>query len=101
MIEEKTKDGHGRRPVINESINVVVNDSATFTLTTDNEGYVVIKDRPKGYYNIKVARVDCQPQEIKGIIIGEGKTAYVTFQLTCASYINSLTKKERKKLGYK
>lgn len=38
---------------------------------------------------------------MNGITIGESKRAYLTFELTCPNYVNSLTKKELKKLGIK
>ncbi len=100
-IQERIKSGDGRQYVTTESITIVLNDSITHILTTDQEGSVSIKSLQKGKYKVKIIRTGCQASEVRDIIIGEGKTAYVTLLLTCASYINSLTKKEKRKLGYK
>jgi len=98
---EKSKDPKGNLLLVNEPVTFTLNDSTKYNLTTDDEGYADIKDLKPGSYSVSVGRKDCQTTTVRDIKIGEGKTAYVTFNLTCLSYINSLTKKERKKLGYK
>lgn len=100
-VREKTKSAERNSLVINESITIVLNDSTKHSLITNSEGDVPIKNLQPGKYNIKIIRRDCEISEVKGIVIGKGKTAYVSITLTCQAYINSLTKKEKKKLGYK
>ena len=101
-VSESVKNETGRQIVANQSLTITLNDSTNLTSTTDAEGYTpIIKNLSPGKYKVKVARTDCQSYEVRDIIIGEGKTAYVGILFTCTSYINSLTKKEKKKLGYK
>jgi hypothetical protein len=49
--------------------------------TTDMDGYAMIKPLTPGKYDVKGVYVGYQAQEIKGIIVGESKTAYVTIEL--------------------
>jgi hypothetical protein len=39
--------------------------------------------------------------ETKGIEVRENKTTYVEVKLICQDYLNSLSKKEKRKLSYK
>lgn len=50
--------------------------------TTDMDGYAMIKPLSPGKYDVKGVYVGYQAQEIKGIIVGESKTAYVTIELS-------------------
>ncbi|MBK6522764.1 MAG: TonB-dependent receptor [Sphingobacteriaceae bacterium] len=50
--------------------------------TTNMDGEVIIKPLRPGKYNVKGVYVGYKPQEIKDIIVGEGKTAYVTIGLS-------------------
>jgi len=49
--------------------------------TTDMDGYAIIKPLEPGKYDIKGVYVGYQPKEIKGVIVGEGKTTYQTIEL--------------------
>jgi hypothetical protein len=49
--------------------------------TTDMDGYAVIKPLSPGKYDIKGVYVGYKAQEIKGVVVGEAKTAYVTIEL--------------------
>lgn len=49
--------------------------------TTDMDGYAMIKPLTPGKYDVKGVYVGYQAQEIKGVIVGEAKTAYVTIEL--------------------
>jgi len=46
--------------------------------TTDVNGECFLKPLPPGTYDVKAVYVGYQTKEIKGILVGEGKTAYVT-----------------------
>jgi hypothetical protein len=50
--------------------------------TTDMDGYATIKPLSPGKYDVKGVYVGYQAQEIKGIVVGESKTAYVTIELS-------------------
>ncbi len=49
--------------------------------TTDMDGYAMIKPLTPGKYDVKGVYVGYQAQEIKGVIVGEAKTAYITIEL--------------------
>ncbi|MCD6019253.1 MAG: TonB-dependent receptor [Bacteroidetes bacterium] len=46
------------------------------------DGYAMIKPLAPGKYDVKGIYVGYQAQEIKGIVVGESKTAYVTIELS-------------------
>ncbi len=50
--------------------------------TTDMDGYAMIKPLSPGKYDVKGVYVGFQAQEIKGILVGESKTAYITIELS-------------------
>lgn len=50
--------------------------------TTDVDGYAVIKPLVPGKYDVKGVYVGYQPQEVKGIIVRDGATAYPTIELS-------------------
>lgn len=50
--------------------------------TTDMDGYAMIKPLAPGKYDVKGIYVGYQAQEIKGVVVGEAKTAYVTIELS-------------------
>lgn len=50
--------------------------------TTDMDGVAMIKPLSPGKYDVKGVYVGYQAQEIKGIIVGESKTAYIEIQLS-------------------
>ncbi len=50
--------------------------------TTDMDGYAMIKPLAPGKYDVKGVYVGYQAQEVKGIVVGESKTAYVTIELS-------------------
>ena len=50
--------------------------------TTDMDGYAMIKPLSPGKYDVKGVYVGYQAQEIKGVVVGEAKTAYVTIELS-------------------
>jgi ribosomal protein L21 len=50
--------------------------------TTDMDGYAMIKPLAPGKYDVKGVYVGYQAQEIKGVVVGEAKTAYVTIELS-------------------
>lgn len=54
-----------------------------------------------GSKTVKIDCKNCQSAQVKGIIVGEGKIAYLTVALCCEAYFNSLSKKEKRKMGYK
>lgn len=50
--------------------------------TTDMDGYAMIKPLSPGKYDVKGVYVGYQAQEIKGVVVGEAKTAYITIELS-------------------
>ncbi len=56
--------------------------------TTNMDGEAVIKPLAPGIYNVKGVYVGYQAAEIKNVIVGEGKTAYVTIPLATGEGVN-------------
>ena len=56
--------------------------------TTDVNGECFLKPLPPGTYDVKAFYISYQPKEIKGILVGEGKTAYVTILMEMGEGIN-------------
>ncbi len=50
--------------------------------TTDMDGYATIKPLSPGKYDVKGVYVGYQAMEMKGVVVGEAKTAYVTIELS-------------------
>lgn len=50
--------------------------------TTDMDGNAIVKPLSPGKYDVKGVYVGYQPQEIRGVVVGEAKTAYVTIELS-------------------
>lgn len=50
--------------------------------TTDMDGYAMIKPLSPGKYDVKGVYVGYQAAEIKGVIVGDSKTAYITIELS-------------------
>jgi hypothetical protein len=50
--------------------------------TTDMDGYAMIKPLAPGKYDIKGVYVGYQAAEVKGVLVGEAKTAYITIELS-------------------
>ncbi|MEO8760838.1 MAG: hypothetical protein ABI388_06310 [Bacteroidia bacterium] len=96
FIYEITKTG--KQLVPNAKVEVTINDS-TKLLEADDYGKINILEVPLGEYIIKVKRKDCNAQEVKGVEVIENKIIYLSFELVCQSYIDALSKKEKKKLG--
>lgn len=99
LLKEKTKSDTEIR-VKNTKVIITLNDSIKHSVTTDQQGMVDI-ETATGKYSVAVSRDSCQTVTMNSIIVGESKRAYLTFELTCPNYVNSLTKKELKKLGIK
>lgn len=97
-VSERTKQGS--KPIASGQVEITLNDSIKRVLSPDAEGSLGVIPLAQGSFTIKCKYRDCQIAEVKNIVVGEGKTAYVTLALTCPSYIRSLSKRERKKLGY-
>src|SRR5687768_6168880 len=56
--------------------------------TTNMDGEATIKPLPPGKYDVKGIYVGYQPSEVKGILVGEGKTAYVNIALANGDGVN-------------
>jgi hypothetical protein len=50
--------------------------------TTDMDGYAIINPLSPGKYDVKGVYVGYKAQEMKGIVVGESKTAYITIELS-------------------
>ena len=99
LLKEKTK-GDTEIRVKNTKVLITLNDSIKHSVTTDQQGIVDI-ETATGKYSVSISRDSCQTTTMTGINVGENKRSYMTFELTCPRYINSLSKKELKQLGYK
>jgi hypothetical protein len=91
LLNEKTK-GDNAIPVKNTTVKISLNDSIQYTAKTDNQGMLDI-ETPTGKFAVKVKKDSCQTIILFGVVVGENKKAYMTFDLTCEKYLNSLTKK--------
>ncbi len=98
LLKEKTK-GDTEIRVKNTKVIITLNDSIKYNVKTDQQGIVDI-ETATGKYSVSVSRDSCLTKTMSGINVGENKRAYMTFELTCPRYINSLSKKELKQLGY-
>lgn len=56
--------------------------------TTNMDGEAIIKPLPPGKYDVKGIYVGYQPSEVKGVLVGEGKTAYVDIKLANGDGVN-------------
>lgn len=56
--------------------------------TTNIEGEAFIKPLTPGKYTVKGIYIGYQPAEIKDVVVGEGKTAYVTIPLASGDGVN-------------
>jgi hypothetical protein len=56
--------------------------------TTDMDGEAIIKPLPPGKYTVKGIYVGYQATEIKDVVVGEGKTAYITIPLATGEGVN-------------
>ena len=99
MLYEKTK---GDEAVLakNTKVKITLNDTLVYNVTTNEEGRADI-ETPSGKFAVKIKKDSCQTIITHGIIVNENNRAYYTAYLTCEKYLNTLSKKELKKLGYK
>lgn len=63
-----------------DSVIVTFNDSIKLNAVADAGGYYFFS-LPVGNYSIGIARKNYYGYTLKGIIVGEGKTAYVTMEI--------------------
>jgi hypothetical protein len=99
LLKEKTKDDT-EILIKNMKVVITLNDTIIHRTKTNEQGIIDIETET-GKYSVAISRDSCQTIIMTGIMVGINNRAYLTFELTCPSYINSLTKKELKKLGYK
>ena len=99
LLKEKTK-GDAEIRIANTKVVIILNDSIKHYVTTDNQGMVGI-ETAVGKFSVTVKKDSCLTHTFNGIIVGANKRAYITFEIECERYLNSLTKKELKNLGYK
>jgi|GEM_PF-6962050 len=84
--------------LVSTPFTVTLNSADKFAFVSDNQGAALTGDLKKGKYKVEVACDNYQTTYYDNIIVGEGKTAYLTFGLLPN---RPLTKKERKLLGIK
>jgi hypothetical protein len=89
----------GKHLIGNAKIDVIINDTTKLSLITDDFGKINFIEAPLGECNIKVQRSNCETLEMKAVEIMKNKIVYLSFNLLCKEYINSLSKKEKKNLG--
>lgn len=92
------KDKKTNQPMSDAKVQVVFNDSIKLNLQLDNTGCIAKIDKAQGKYSIAVNIDGYLQSSINGVIIGEDKTAYLTYGVTA---IKDLTKKEKKYFGIK
>ena len=96
FVYEITKTG--KQLIPNGKVDVTINDS-TQSLVRDDYGKINLIELLPGEYNVKITCKDCEVQETKGIEISENKIVYLSYELICKAYLESLSKKEKKQLG--
>lgn len=90
------KDKLTGMPLSSTSYTVTLNDSTKSVLISDAQGHALTGNLVKGPYKVEIACNMYLNATINNIIIGEGKTAYITMELIPARV---LTRKEKKRLG--
>lgn len=86
--------------IANQSTQIVINDTIKQQYTSDAKGEILISVFA-GKYSIICKPEGCDNVRINGVFVGEGKTVPITISFVCQSYINSLTKRQKRKLGIK
>src|ERR1041384_335965 len=56
--------------------------------TTNVDGEAIIKPLPPGKYTVKGVYIGYQAAEIKDVIVGEGKTAYINIPISSGEGVN-------------
>lgn len=82
-------------PLSSTSYTLMLNDSTKSVLTSDTQGQAITGDLLKGPYKVEIACNMYLNAMMNNIIIGEGKTAYITMELIPA---RPLTRKDKKRL---
>lgn len=99
-IVEECKECGPRPPISNTEVEIQLNDSIQLHLKTDINGVIMIP-LSSGKYKVLITVPECYEKTWFDVNINEKKTAYILSNMVCESYLNSLSKKEKKKLGYK
>jgi hypothetical protein len=81
---------------IADSVVVTFNDSIKFDAVSDAGGYYFFS-LPVGNYRIRIDRRRYNSQLLSGIMVGEGKTAYVTMEIAKPEPLNRKTKRKKQK----
>lgn len=81
-IKVLLKDKSNGEPIPFANVVAYQNGVQVAVGTTDIDGYAVIKPLVPGKYDVKGVYVGYQAQEVKGVVVGEGKTAYPTISLS-------------------
>lgn len=81
---------------IADSVVVTFNDSIKFDTVSDAGGYYFFS-LPVGNYRIRIDRSRYNSQLLSGIMVGEGKTAYVTMEIDKPEPLNRKTKRKKQK----
>lgn len=92
------KDKKSNQPIINTDAEIAFNDSIKYNLRFDNSGCIEKIEKQPGKHKISVKIDGYLQASMLGIVIGEGKIAYLNYGLTA---IKDLTKKEKKQFGIK
>ena len=88
-------------PLYGATIELIINDTLKITRSTDAEGRMEQIDVPPSRYKIVARYADCNQVTFNDVIVSEGKPTYCAFSFLCPSFIKTLSKKEKKKLGIK
>lgn len=97
-IKVLVKDKESGFPFMNDSMTVEFNDTGKQQFVSDKDGYAFFSLAP-GAYNMAIRHIGYQGLMIKQVIVGEGKTAYVTMELSNVE--GEKIRKKKKKGGVK
>lgn len=93
VLNKKTK-----APIV-DSLYISLDNNVTtnYRVMTDNDGDIMLKQLEPGKYNISVSVKGYLTLQIKQVIIGEAKTAYLFFNLDSIEDMKSKKHKRIKK----
>src|SRR4051812_22185158 len=87
-IKVLLKDKGNNEPIPFANVVAYQNGVQVGVGTTNMDGECVIKPLAPGKYDVKGVYVGYQASETKGVVVGEGKTAYVTIGLSNGDGVN-------------
>jgi Carboxypeptidase regulatory-like domain len=97
-IKMQTLDKKTKAPILDSLFVTIENTSTTkYRLMPDNEGGLWIKQLEPGRYDVSVSAKGYWTLKIKGVIVGEAKTAYLFMNLDSEEDMKAKKSKRRRK----